>query len=133
MLRQEPPALLLIEKHNRPCRKTLPLSARNRRRSVGTAQRRRVLALKLGIQAPVEQDHEAETVSLEGFALARPRIAGFARWIVQPISGVGERTMQLRQELVSRVVVLVEPKRMGTRLRLAKRCQAETKQGEVRL
>ncbi len=102
------------------------MSARNRRRSVGTAQCRRVLALKLGIQAPVEQDHEAETVSLEGFAFARPGIAGLARWIVQPISGVGERTMQLRQELVSRVVVLVESKRMGTRLGEAKGRQAET-------
>jgi hypothetical protein len=126
LLRQESSALLLIEKHNRPWRKTLPFSARNRCRGVGTAECRRILAFKLGIQSPVVQDHEAKTVSLEGFALANPRIAVFARRIVQPVSGVGESTVQLRQELVSGVIVPVKAYGMGARLRQAKGCQAET-------
>ena len=90
------------------------MSASNRRRGVGTAECRRVLACKLRIQAPVVQDHEAKTISLEGFALTRPGIAIFTRRIVQPVSGVGESAVQLRQELVSGVVVLVEPRRIGT-------------------
>jgi hypothetical protein len=41
--------------------------------------------------------------------------------------------VQLRQELVSGVVVPVESKRMGTRLRQTEGCQAEAQQEEVRL
>ena len=102
------------------------MSAGNGCRSIGAAQCRRVLAFKLGIQTPVEQEHEAKTVSLEGFALARPGIAGFPGRSVQPISGVGKRTVQLWQELVSGVVIPVEAYGMPTRLRQAKGCQAET-------
>jgi hypothetical protein len=105
------------------------LSPGNRRSGVGASKRRRILASKLGIQAPIEQDHEAKTVSLQDFPLARPRIPVFPRRTVQPISAIGESTMQLRKELVSRVVVPI--KAWG--LRQAKVCQAEAQQGEARL
>ena len=102
------------------------MGAGNRRRSVGAAECRRVLPFELGIQASVVQDHEAKTVSLEGFALARPGITVLTRRIVQPVSAVSESTVQLRQKLVSRIVVLVKACGMRTRLRQAKGCQAET-------
>ena len=109
------------------------MSSGNRRSGVGASKRRRILASKLGIQAPIEQDHEAKTVSLQDFPLARPRIPVFPRRIVQPISGVEKSTVQLRQELVSGVVVPVKAWGVCDRLRQAKVCQAEAQQGEARL
>jgi hypothetical protein len=129
LLRHKPAALFLIEKHNGPIRKTLPLSPRNRSSSIGTSKSRRVLAFKLGIQASIEQDHEAKTVSLEQFPLARPGILALTRRIIKPISGEGKTTMQLRKELISGVVVSVKARG----LRQAKVCQAERQQGEERL
>ena len=64
LLRQQPSALLLIEKHNRPCRQTLPFGRRNGCCGVRASQGRRILAFKLGVQPPVVQDHEAKAVRL---------------------------------------------------------------------
>jgi hypothetical protein len=122
LFRLQPAALFLIKKHNRPSRKTLPSSPGNRRSSIGAPKCRRILAFELGIKAPIKQDHEPKTIPLQDFPLARPRIPGFTRRIVEPISAVEKSTVQLRQELVSGVVIPV--KTWG--LCQAKVCQAET-------
>jgi hypothetical protein len=129
LFRSEPSAFLLIEKHDRPRRKPLPSSPGNRRGRIGTPKCRCILAFKLSIQAPIKQDHEPKTVSLEDLPLARPRIALFTRRTIQPISGKRETTMKLRQEFVSGIVVSVKARGLCQ----ANVSQAQTKQEEARL
>src|SRR5580698_491750 len=108
LLRQHPAALLLIEKQDHPGCKPLPLSCGDGVRGVGPAERRRILAGKLGIQPPVEEDHEAETISLEDGAFAYPAIALVAGRVVQPIAGIGKAAVQRRQQVVAGILISVE-------------------------
>ena len=105
---KEPPTLFLIEKQNRPGGKAFPLGSGDGGRCVGAAQGRGIFAPEFLIQAPVVQNHEAKTVGLKHSAFAGPAIAICARRVVQPITGVGEAAMKSGEQIVPRVVVLVE-------------------------
>jgi hypothetical protein len=70
LLRQQASTLLLIKKQDCAASKALPLGCLDCFKSIQPAERRSVLTFELGIQPPVEQDQEAESVCLEEGTLA---------------------------------------------------------------
>jgi hypothetical protein len=100
------------------------------------AKSRCILALELRVQPAVVQDHETETVRLEGGTLAGPAIGIRPRRIVQPIAAVGKVAAQRRQEVVPGIVVLVEADVVGPLCpkdgRAAQDGRAEPQQGKAR-
>ena len=73
--------------------------------------------LQLSVQPSIKQDEESESCGLDGSAMPGPCIRILAGRTVQPVSGIGESLVQDCEIGVARLVVAVESKVGGLRIR----------------
>ena len=109
---KKPPAFLLIQEDDRPCREAFPPRRCNRRERICRAQFVGIL-LQLTIQPSVEEDEETEARGFDAPALAHPSVGLCARRIVQPIAREGKHPVKLSETVVAGIFVPIEAEVVG--------------------
>src|SRR6185437_13333273 len=109
LLRQHSAAFFDIKKDDGLGGKALAFRRFDRGSAIGLAERFRT-ALQIFVQTSIEEHEKSETGLLEHGALPRPAIRVRARWVVEPITGVGEALPQCRKAGVARVVIAIKAK-----------------------